>query len=52
MSSKKGSRSSCWWSEHLIEIESDSKESVLNTALMQLQYPTGQGEETAVESRF
>jgi pimeloyl-ACP methyl ester carboxylesterase len=35
--------------EHLIDIESDSKDSVLNTALMPLQYPTGQGEETAVE---
>jgi len=35
--------------ERLIEIESDSKDSVLNTALVPLQYPTGQGEETAVE---
>jgi pimeloyl-ACP methyl ester carboxylesterase len=35
--------------ERLIEIESGSKDSVLNTALMPLQYPTGEGEETAVE---
>ena len=35
--------------ERLIEIENDSRDSVLNTALMPLQYPTGQGEETAVE---
>jgi pimeloyl-ACP methyl ester carboxylesterase len=35
--------------ETLSGIESDSKDSVLNTALMQLQYPTGEGEETAVE---
>jgi pimeloyl-ACP methyl ester carboxylesterase len=35
--------------ERLIEIENDSKDSVLNTALMPLQYPTGEGEETAVE---
>jgi pimeloyl-ACP methyl ester carboxylesterase len=35
--------------ESLADIESDSKDSVLNTALMQLQYPTGQGGETAVE---
>jgi hypothetical protein len=49
MSSKKGSRSSCWPSERLSEIESDSKESVLKTVLMQLEYPSGQGEETAVE---
>ena len=35
--------------ERLIDIESDSKDSVLNTALMQLQYPTGEGSETAVE---
>src|SRR5215204_618013 len=35
--------------ERLSEIESDSKDSVLMTALMQLQYPTGEGEETAVE---
>src|SRR3712207_1407383 len=35
--------------ETLADIESDSKDSVLNTALMQLQYPTGQGVETAVE---
>jgi pimeloyl-ACP methyl ester carboxylesterase len=35
--------------ERLIEIESDSKDSVLNSALMQLQYPTGEGEQTATE---
>ena len=35
--------------ERLIDIESDSKDSVLNTALMQLQYPTGEGSKTAVE---
>src|SRR5215216_5735812 len=35
--------------ERLIEIESDSKDSVLNSALVPLQYPTGQGSETAVE---
>lgn len=35
--------------ELLSEIERDSKDSVLNAALMPLQYPTGQGEETAVE---
>jgi pimeloyl-ACP methyl ester carboxylesterase len=35
--------------ETLADIESDSKDSVLNTALMQLQYPTGQGAERAVE---
>ena len=35
--------------ETLGGIESDSKDSVLNTALMQLQYPTGQGAESAVE---
>jgi pimeloyl-ACP methyl ester carboxylesterase len=35
--------------ERLSEIESNSKDSVLNTALMPLQYPTGQGEETATE---
>jgi pimeloyl-ACP methyl ester carboxylesterase len=35
--------------ERLIDIESDSKDSVLNTALVPLQYPTGQGSETAVE---
>src|SRR5215217_7528584 len=35
--------------ERLSEIENDSKDSVLNTALMPLQYPTGEGEETAVE---
>jgi len=35
--------------ERLGEIEGGSKDSVLNAALMPLQYPTGQGEETAVE---
>jgi pimeloyl-ACP methyl ester carboxylesterase len=35
--------------ERLSEIEDDSKDSVLNTALMPLQYPTGEGKETAVE---
>ena len=35
--------------ETLGGIESDSKDSVLNSALMQLQYPTGEGKETAVE---
>jgi pimeloyl-ACP methyl ester carboxylesterase len=35
--------------EALGDIEGDSKDSVLNTALLQLQYPTGQGTETAVE---
>jgi pimeloyl-ACP methyl ester carboxylesterase len=35
--------------ESLADIVSNSKDSVLNTALMQLQYPTGQGSETAVE---
>src|SRR5215204_473156 len=35
--------------ERLIDIESDSKDSVLNTALVSLQYPNGQGAETAVE---
>src|SRR5919199_5504225 len=35
--------------ESLIEIESNSKDSVLNSALTQLRYPTGQGGETAVE---
>jgi pimeloyl-ACP methyl ester carboxylesterase len=36
--------------ESLGEIESDSKDSVLNTAQVPLQYPTGEGqEETAVE---
>ena len=29
--------------ETLLDIEGDSKDSVLNTALLQLQYPTGQG---------
>jgi pimeloyl-ACP methyl ester carboxylesterase len=35
--------------ERLIEIENDSKDSVLNSALMQLQYPTEEDEQTAVE---
>ena len=35
--------------ETLSGIEGDSKDSVLNTALLQLQYPTGQGTGTAVE---
>jgi pimeloyl-ACP methyl ester carboxylesterase len=35
--------------EILSGIEGDSKDSVLNSALLQLQYPTGQGTETAVE---
>jgi pimeloyl-ACP methyl ester carboxylesterase len=35
--------------ETLGAIEGDSKDSVLNSALLQLQYPTGQGTETAVE---
>src|SRR3712207_8410799 len=35
--------------ETLAGIESDSKDSVLNSALINLQYPTGQGAETAVE---
>jgi len=35
--------------ETLGGIEADSKDSVLNTALLQLQYPTGQDSETAVE---
>jgi len=35
--------------ERLGEIEGGSKDSILNAALMPLQYPTGQGEETAVE---
>ena len=35
--------------ERLIDAESNSKDSVLNTALVPLQYPTGQGAETAVE---
>jgi pimeloyl-ACP methyl ester carboxylesterase len=35
--------------ERLIDIEGDSKDSVLNSALVQLRYPTGRGEETAVE---
>jgi pimeloyl-ACP methyl ester carboxylesterase len=35
--------------ETLAEIENDSKDSVLNSALVPLQYPTGQGTETALE---
>jgi pimeloyl-ACP methyl ester carboxylesterase len=35
--------------EALGDIEADSKDSVLNSALVQLQYPTGQAGETAVE---
>ena len=35
--------------ERLGEIENGSKDSVLNTALVPLQYPTGRGQETAVE---
>jgi pimeloyl-ACP methyl ester carboxylesterase len=35
--------------ERLGNVSSTSKDSVLNTALMPLQYPTGQGQETAVE---
>jgi pimeloyl-ACP methyl ester carboxylesterase len=35
--------------ETLGDIEGDSKDSVLNTALLQLQYPTGLGTDTAVE---
>jgi pimeloyl-ACP methyl ester carboxylesterase len=35
--------------ERLIEIESNSKDSVLGTALVPLQYPAGPGAETAVE---
>jgi pimeloyl-ACP methyl ester carboxylesterase len=35
--------------ETLGDIEGDSKDSVLNSALLQLQYPTGQGTDTAVE---
>lgn len=35
--------------ETLGAIEGDSRDSVLNTALLQLQYPTGQGTETTVE---
>jgi pimeloyl-ACP methyl ester carboxylesterase len=35
--------------EVLSGIEGDSKDSVLNSALLQLQYPTGHGTETAVE---
>ena len=35
--------------ERLIDAEGTSKDSVLNAALVPLQYPTGQGAETAVE---
>jgi pimeloyl-ACP methyl ester carboxylesterase len=35
--------------EILGQVESTSKDSVLNTALIPLQYPTGHGSETAVE---
>jgi pimeloyl-ACP methyl ester carboxylesterase len=35
--------------EILGEVESGSKDSILNTALVPLQYPTGDGAETAVE---
>ncbi len=35
--------------ERLVEVESGSRDSVLNTILMPLQYPTGEGEQTAVE---
>lgn len=35
--------------ETLSGIEGDSRDSVLNTALIQLHYPTGQGDETALE---
>lgn len=35
--------------ERLGEVEEGSKDSVLNSALVPLQYPTGNGEETAVE---
>jgi pimeloyl-ACP methyl ester carboxylesterase len=35
--------------ERLIDAESNSKDSVLNTALVPLQYPTGEDSETAVE---
>jgi pimeloyl-ACP methyl ester carboxylesterase len=35
--------------ERLAEIEDDSRDSVLNSTLMPLQYPTGEGQETAVE---
>ncbi len=35
--------------ERLGEVEGGSKDSVLNTALVPLQYPSGNGEETAVE---
>jgi pimeloyl-ACP methyl ester carboxylesterase len=38
--------------EVLLEVEGNSKDSVLDTALVPQQYPTGQGDETAVEFRI
>ncbi len=38
--------------ERLGEVESTSKDSILNTALVPLHYPTGRGEETAVEFHY
>jgi pimeloyl-ACP methyl ester carboxylesterase len=35
--------------EKLIEVENGSKDSILDSALVELHYPTGQDEETAVE---
>ena len=35
--------------ETLAEIEGDSKDSVLNSSILELRYPTGSGDETAVE---
>jgi pimeloyl-ACP methyl ester carboxylesterase len=35
--------------ETLSDVEGDSTDSILNSALLQLQYPTGQGTETAAE---
>ena len=35
--------------ESLADIESNSKDSMLLSALVELRYPTGQGSETAVE---
>ncbi len=35
--------------ERLIDVENGSRDSVLNSALVELTYPTGQGSETAVE---
>ena len=37
--------------ESLADIESNSKDSMLLPALVELRYPTGQGSETAVELR-